>query len=102
VGREGSGLMDIYQVLKRPLITEKMTGLQALGKYAFEVHPRANRIQIKEAVELHFKVKVRQVNVITKHGERRRMRHGWVESTTWKKAIVSLRQGYKIQFFEGV
>ncbi len=94
--------MDIYQVLKRPLITEKMTGLQALGKYAFEVHPRANRIQVKEAVEKNFKVKVRQVNVITVRRERRRLRSGWVEGTPWKKAIVTLQEGYKLQFFEGV
>lgn len=94
--------MDIYQVLKRPLITEKMTGLQALGKYAFEVHPRANRLQVKEAVEKNFKVKVRQVNVITVRRERRRLRYGWVEGTPWKKAIVTLQEGYKLQFFEGV
>jgi large subunit ribosomal protein L23 len=94
--------MDVYQVLKRPLITEKMTGLQALGKYAFEVHPRANRIQVKGAVEKNFKVRVKRVNVMTVHGERRRMRHGWVEGTTWKKAIVTLQEGFKIQLFEGV
>ena len=94
--------MDIYHVLKRPLITENMTGLQEQRKYAFEVHPRANRLQVKAAVEKNFKVRVKKVNVITVRGERRRLRHGWVEGTTWKKAIVSLQEGYKIQLFEGV
>lgn len=94
--------MNIYQVLKRPLITEKMTGLQAQGKYAFEVHPWANRLQVKEAVEKNFKVKVEKVNVITVPGERRRTRHGWVQRTPWKKAIVTLQEGYKLQLFEGV
>lgn len=94
--------MDVYQVLKRPLITEKMTGLQGQGKYAFEVHPRANRLEVKGAVEKNFKVRVKQVNVMTVRGQRRRLRHGWVEGTSWKKAIVTLQEGYKIQLFEGV
>lgn len=94
--------MNLYQVLQRPLVTEKMTYLQELGKYAFEVHPQANKIQIKQAVETAFKVKVRAVNIISVPGEKRRMRQGWVKASSWKKAVVTLEPGYKIQLFEGI
>lgn len=94
--------MNLFQVLNRPLITEKMTYLQEMGKYAFEVHPQANKIQVKQAVEVAFKVKVQSVRMITTPGERRRLRYGWVKTSPWKKAIVTLEPGYKIQLFEGV
>ena len=94
--------MHLYEVLRRPLITEKGTVLQAQGKYAFEVAGRANKEQVKQAVEKAFKVSVTQVNVMTVHGKGRRMRGRLVLSPSWKKAIVTLKTGDKIQFFEGV
>lgn len=94
--------MDKHQVLKRPLATEKMTAQQGANKYAFEVDPRANKIQIKQAVEWAFKVRVRSVNTITVPGERRRLRAGWVQVPAWKKAVVTLQEGHRLQFFEGV
>ncbi len=94
--------MHLYEVLRRPLITEKNTALQAQGKYAFEVAGEANKHQIKQAVEMAFKVKVNAVNVITVHGKERRMRGRQVLTQSWKKAIVSLKPGDKIGFFEGV
>jgi len=57
--------MHLYEVLRRPLITEKDTALQAAGKYSFEVAREANKPQIKQAVERAFKVKVNAVNVLT-------------------------------------
>ena len=63
-----------YAVLHRPVITEKSTELAEEHKYVFEVDPRANKMQIKEAVEIGFQVVVRKVNVLTMHGKQRRMR----------------------------
>jgi large subunit ribosomal protein L23 len=95
--------MDLYEVLRRPLITEKNTALQApQGKYAFEVAAGANKEQIKQAVEKAFKVSVTRVNVMTMLGKRRRARGGWSTSPSWKKAIVTLKPGDKIELFEGV
>jgi len=84
------------------LITEKDTALQAAGKYSFEVDREANKHQIKEAVERAFKVKVNAVNVLTVPSKGRRMRGRQVLTHSWKKAIVTLKPGDKIGFFEGV
>ena len=94
--------MHLYKVLRRPLITEKNSALQALGKYAFEVAGEANKEQIKQAVETAFKVTVTGVNVMTVPGKRRRMRGREVMSPSWKKALVTLKPGDKIELFEGV
>lgn len=94
--------MHLYEVLRRPLITEKNTALQAQGKYAFEVAGEANKHQIKQAVEKAFKVKVTAVNVMTVPGKGRRMRGRQVLTPSWKKAIVTLEPGNKITIFEGV
>lgn len=94
--------MHLYEVLRRPLITEKNAALQAQGKYAFEVAGEANKPQIKQAVEKAFKVKVTAVNVITVPGKMRRVGRRRVLTQSWKKAVVSLKPGDKIEFFEGV
>jgi len=94
--------MHLYEVLRRPLITEKNAALQAQGKYAFEVAGEANKKQVKEAVEKAFKVAVTQVNVITVPGKGRRMRGRFVMSPSWKKAVVTLKAGDKIEIVEGV
>lgn len=92
-----------YHVLVRPLITEKATILAGENKYAFEVHPRANKIQIRDAVEAAFEVKVTAVNVLNVKGKQRRLgRRSAGRSPDWKKAIVTLAEGDKIQVFEGV
>lgn len=92
--------MQLYEVLRRPLITEKNSGLQALGKYSFEVSARANKYEIKQAVEKAFKVTVLSVNVMNVSGKRRRMGKGIVTSPSWKKAVVTLKPGDSIQLFE--
>jgi large subunit ribosomal protein L23 len=94
--------MHLYDVLRRPLITEKATSLQEGDKYAFEVASKATKSQIKEAVERAFKVKVTKVNVMTVSGKTRRMGRRQVATPSWKKAVVSLEPGQKITFFEGV
>jgi large subunit ribosomal protein L23 len=94
--------MHLYEVLRRPLITEKGAGLQAQNKYAFEVASDANKLQVKQAVEKAFGVSVTAVNVITVHGKTRRMRGRQLITPSWKKAIVTLKPGDKIEIFEGV
>ena len=94
--------MHPYEVLRRPLITEKNTELQIQGKYAFEVAREANKPQIKQAVEKAFDVTVTTVNVMNIHGEMRRTGRRQVLTRSWKKAIVTLQPGDKIELFEGV
>jgi large subunit ribosomal protein L23 len=94
--------MHLYKVLQRPLVTEKNSALQAQGKYAFKVAEEANKEQIKQAVEKAFKVTVTGVNVMMVSGKRRKMRGREVTSPSWKKALVTLKPGDKIELFEGV
>ena len=93
--------MNLYEVLRRPLITEKSTALQVENKYAFEVAKSANKSQVKHAVEKAFKVEVLSVNVITIPGKSRRRGRQVLPAHPWKKAIVTLKAGDTIQFFEG-
>ena len=92
--------MDLYEILRRPLITEKSTVLQSQGKYAFEVAGGANKPQIKQAVEKAFKVEVTAVNVVIVPGKRRRLGRRQLPAKPWKKAIVTLKPGDKIELFE--
>ena len=95
--------MHLYEVLRRPLVTEKNTGiLQVQNKYAFEVAEEANKPQIKQAVEKAFKVNVTAVNVMKVPGKTRRVGRRLTLTQSWKKAIVTLKSGDKIEFFEGV
>jgi len=90
------------QVLRRPLITEKMTRLGEKNKYAFEVDPHANRLEVSGAVEKAFNVKVASVNILWVKGKAKRMGPRQFVTPSWKKAVVTLREGYKLQLFEGV
>ena len=94
--------LNTYDVLRRPLITEKVAGLQAAGKYTFEIASHATKHQVKAAVEHIFKVDVTAVNVISIKGKTKRVKSGYTTSPSWKKAIVSLKPGDKIELFEGV
>jgi len=94
--------MHRYEVLRRPLVTEKSTTLQQQNKYAFEIADAANKPMVKEAVEAAFKVKVTKVNVVAMRGKARRVGRRIVQTRDWKKAIVTLAAGDKIEFFEGV
>lgn len=94
--------MNIYEVLRRPLVTEKSTRLSERNKYVFEVDKTASKKQVKAAVEKAFKVSVLDVNVIRVPAETKRMGRRAVTTRSWKKAVVTLKEGDKIQFFEGV
>ncbi len=94
--------MHLYEVLRRPLVTEKNTTLQAMNKYAFEIADGANKLMIQQAVEKAFKVKVTKVNVITVRGKSKRVGRRMTHTNPWKKAIITLQAGDKIEYFEGV
>jgi len=94
--------MYSYEVLRRPIVTEKSTGAMAQRKYGFEIIDTASKKQVKEAVQKAFSVSVIKVNVITVHGKTRRRGSYITTSPTWRKAIVTLKEGDKIELFEGV
>jgi large subunit ribosomal protein L23 len=96
--------MNTWDVLLRPLITEKGTDRQSEhNQYTFEVATAANKNQIKEAVELAFKVNVTGVRTMNVRGKMRRVGRHAGRKSDWKKAIVTVQQGQTItEFFEGV
>ena len=96
--------MRIQEVIRRPLITEKSTVLKdECGIVAFEVDRRANKIEVKRAVEAQFKVKVAEVRTASMHGKVRRQGRYVGRKPDWKKVYVRLAPGEKsIEFFEGV
>jgi large subunit ribosomal protein L23 len=100
--------LRLEDVIRRPLITEKNTILMELGQYSFEVAPEANKFQIKAAVEQTFNVSVRAVNTLNvkprKKSRTASRRGGRIEGTQagWKKAIVTLAPGERIDVFEQV
>ncbi len=91
-----------YAVLLRPIITEKSTVLAGQDKYVFEVDVRANKTQVKQAVELSFNVRVASVNTMKMKGKPRRFGRRITRRPDWKKAIVTLVPGDTIELFEGV
>ena len=90
-------------MIKEPYITEK-ANLQKEGsnQISFKVHKRANKIEIKQAVEFFFKAKVLEVRTMNMRGKRRRMGRNVGKRPDWKKAIVSLAPDESIEFFEGM
>jgi large subunit ribosomal protein L23 len=94
--------VQIFEVIRRPLVTEKNTALQSQNKYAFEVRTDSNKEQVKEAIEKAFKVNVIAVNIMTVRGREKRVGRRKVMVSPWKKAVVTLKTGDKIQIFEGV
>jgi large subunit ribosomal protein L23 len=103
--------MDIYHTIVRPLVTEKGTHQSQTsheqtatrpargGAYAFEVHPDANKAQIRQAVERIYNVKVQSVRTATRHGKRRRYRMAVGRTRNWKKAVIVLHPDYHIDLF---
>jgi large subunit ribosomal protein L23 len=91
-----------HEVLIRPIISEKNTLLSEEGKYAFEVSERANKIMIRQAVQTLFKVDVTAVNIIHVPGKRKRRGRTSGLTRSWKKAVVTLGEGQRIELFQGV
>jgi large subunit ribosomal protein L23 len=95
-------MKEPQQIIRRPLITEKSTRQKEAGnQIAFVVDPRANKIEIRQAVEKLFKVKVKAVRTLNLAGKRKRMGRFFGWQSDWKKAIVTLKEGERIEFFEG-
>ena len=103
--------MDIYHTIVKPLVTEKGTHQSQLaheatrtrpargGAYTFEVHPKANKTQIRQAIEKIYNVKVQSVRTSNRAGKRRRERMSFGTTRSWKKAVVVLHPDYHIDLF---
>ena len=95
-------MKEAQKIIRRPLITEKSTRQKDdYHQYAFEVHPDANKIEIQSAVEQLFKVKVIHVQTCNVLGKLKRLGRKFGKRADWKKAIVTLKEGDRINFFEG-
>jgi large subunit ribosomal protein L23 len=92
---------DHRDVLIAPVVSEKSYGLLDQNKYTFLVDPRANKTEIKIAVEKIFSVKVTGVNTLNRSGKRRRTRAGWGSRSDTKRAVVSVAEGQRIDIFGG-
>ena len=93
--------MEARDILIRPIVTEKSTALMEQGKYTFRVPLAATKIQIRQAVEQIFKVKVQAVNTMRYEGKFKRMGRTQGRRSDWKKAVVTLKPGEAIELFEG-
>jgi len=92
---------SVYDVIRRPIISEKSTALAELAnRYAFEVAVQANKQEIKDAVQRLFNVKVRTVRTMVMHGKVKRVGRFETKRSNWKKALVTLAEGQKIDFFQ--
>ncbi len=95
--------MDYYQIVKKPLVTEKGTKKkEESNQIFFEVHRNANKIAVRKAIEDIFKVKVQDIRTMNMRGKMRRVGRQAGRRPDWKKAIVRLAPGENIEFFESV
>lgn len=95
--------MDIYQIIREPRITEKSTvQKESSNQVTFKVHPGANKIEVRKAVERLLRTKVVDVRTMNVRGKTRRMGRNVGKRPDWKKAVVRLAPGEKVEFFEGM
>jgi large subunit ribosomal protein L23 len=96
-------MKNMYEIIKKPCLTEKGLGLQEINnQVVVKVDPRANKIEIKEAVEKLFNVSVVKVRTANMHGKQKRVGKSIGQQADWKKAIVTLAEGSKIDFLEKI
>ena len=94
--------MNRFEIIKRPLDTEKLDRMRDReNKFAFEIDMKANKTEIKQAIEALFKVKVITIKTAIVRGKFRRIGRSEGQRSNWKKAIVTLKEGDAIQLFEG-
>jgi large subunit ribosomal protein L23 len=94
-------MRTLYEVIKRPIISEKALALAEVGnRYVFEVAMQANKHQVREAVAKLFKVDVKDVRTLVVHGKVKRFAKGSVRRANWKKAIVTLAEGQKLDLLQ--
>jgi len=89
-------------IIIEPVVTEKSNTMRESNKYTFKVDARANKKQIKKAIEDVFEVKPVKCNIINRKGKPKRVRYKIGYTSSWKKAIITLKQGDTIRIFEGV
>ena len=90
---------EVYDIIVSPIISEKSTALsEKENKYVFKVDKHANKIEIRKAIETIFKVKVNSVNTMNYQGKKKRVRMAEGRRPSWKKAVVTLKKGQKIEF----
>jgi large subunit ribosomal protein L23 len=89
-----------HEVLLKPIVTEKTTDLMQENKYTFKVEPKANKIEIKKAIELIFNVDVIDVRTMNVSGKFKRQGRSVGYTSDWKKAVVTLKQGQRLPIFE--
>lgn len=89
------------QIIIAPIVTEKSSAERELGKYTFVVDKRANKIQVEEAIKSLFKVNPIACNVVNVKGKPKRLRQAAGKTSSWKKAVVTLKEGEIISVFEG-
>jgi large subunit ribosomal protein L23 len=95
-------MSSFSSIIKRPIISEKSTALgDSANIYAFEVEKTAGKQMIRQAVEALFKVKVEDVRTMVVHGKFKRFGRFDTKKPNWKKALVTLKDGQKIEFFQG-
>lgn len=91
----------LFNIIKRPVVSEKSTALaEVANRYVFEVEPSATKTEIKAAVEQLFKVKVKAVNTSMMHGKNKRSGKFSYKRSNWKKAVITLTAGQKIELFQ--
>jgi len=94
--------MERHDLIVRPIVTEKSTALrEAANQYCFVVHPDANRVEVRKAIEETLKVKVDKVHILNVRGKLKRMGKFVGRRASWKKAIVTLKKGEKLNLLEG-
>ena len=92
--------MNANDILIKPVISEKTTELSEMNKYVFQIPMKANKLMVKQAVKELFGVQPDKINIIRVRGKRRRIRYQFGNTAAWKKAIVTLKDGDKIDIFE--
>ncbi len=94
--------INYYDIIRRPIITEKATASTELGKFSFEVSACADKVKVKKAIEVIFNVKVTQVNILNSKGKRKMFKGREGFRKGHRKAIVTLEKGQTIDFTSGV
>lgn len=94
--------LTYFDIIVRPIITEKSTFMNENRTYVFEVNRKANKLKIKEAIEKTFNVKVERVNIVNVKPKPKRQGIYEGKTRSWKKAMVKLKEGYNIQQLEGL
>ena len=92
--------MDVNDIIIRPVVSEKTTEMMGENKYVFRVSLKANKLMIRRAINEIFGVKPEKINIIRVRGKEKRLKYRTGKKSAWKKAIVTLQPGHKIEIFE--